>query len=305
MEVTPELLKKYSKGDCSAKEIEAVEGWLNFKDDIIEDEGVFPNDMESRIWTRIEETKKELPREIKRKPTNYKIWSVAASILLLISVTTYVFIFNKDIKYSTSVGELKEIELADGTKITLNAASILIIDENFNATDRSVTLNGEAFFEVAKDSLHPFTITTQKTVTKVLGTQFNLSAYKNETNIVTLNEGKILFYKKGFSEETGVVLKPNEQIVLQDELLVKSTVNSQKYCSWLLHDFIFVNESMQSIASKMERRYGVNIHIEKENVKKELFRGTYKNPTLISLLEDLSFVLNFKYKQDGNNITIY
>lgn len=307
MEVTPQLLKKYSNGDCSVLEIKAVEKWLDLEGGL-EDEHqdfIISPEMESKIWNRIKETKNHIPRHQEKKLTLYKVWSIAASILILIGLSTYFSIINSSITYTTGVGELKTILLKDGSKITLNSSSTLKLSKKFNKEDRKVVLNGEAFFEVTKDSLHPFTISTNESVAKVLGTQFNLSAYKNEINKLTLNEGKVLFYKKGNQENSGVVLAPNEQVILDHVILTKSIVNPEKYNGWMLNQLIFDNESLISITRKMERRYGITIRIEREELKKELFRGTYKNPTLKTLLQDLSFVLKLKHKKDGKNLIIY
>ena len=307
MEITPELLKKYSSGDCSDIELKAVEQWLELEGGFEDEyqEVIISSDAKSNIWNKIKETKKHIPRNQTKKMKPYKAWSIAASILVLIGLTTYLTIINSSIIYHTGFGELKTILLKDGTKITLNSASTLKLSNKFNTENRKVTLNGEAFFEVAKDSLHPFTISTTKSITKVLGTKFNLSAYQNENNKLTLKEGKVLFYKKGFHEDTGVVLTSNEQVVLKDDKLTKSIVNPEKHIAWLYHQFIFENESLVSVARKIEREYDVTILIKREDLKTTLYRGTYKKPTLKMLLEDLSFVLKFNYTHNEKEITIY
>src|SRR5690606_22979981 len=85
----------------------------------------------------------------------------------------------------TSAGQIKNITLSDGTLVYLNANSILKIPKKFTGNRRIISLTGEAYFEVVKDSLRPFTVQTQKSETTVLGTKFNLSAYANESAIVT------------------------------------------------------------------------------------------------------------------------
>ncbi|MDD7886948.1 FecR family protein [Flavivirga sp. 57AJ16] len=307
MEVTPELLKKYSNGDCSDIEIKAVETWLEVEGGVEDEhqEVIISSDTGSNIWNKIKETKKHIPRHQTKKLKPNKVLAIVASVLILIGITTYLTIINSSITYSTGIGELKTILLKDGTKITLNSATTLKLSNKFNTENRKVTLDGEAFFEVAKDSLHPFTITTMESVTKVLGTKFNLSAYQNENNKLTLKEGKVLFYQKGLHEDMGVILTPKEQIVIKDDKLTKSIVNPEKYSAWVYHQFIFENEPFVSIARKMERKYGISIRIEREDLKKAQYRGTYKKPTLKTLLEDLSFVLKFNYTHNEKEIIIY
>lgn len=311
MKVTPELLKKYASHQCSEQEKEIVEQWLNATNQTEDEEEIPASDfLEEKMWGTIKEV---IVTEPERKPNIFQKtipWAIAASITLLIGLG----IFNKSFSSAdnpekilvcqTLVREMKNITLSDGTVVHLNANSTLKIPEKFAANNRKVSLEGEAYFEVAKDSLRPFTIQTKKSETTVLGTKFNLSAYTKEPTTLTLDDGKVSFKDKKNKTNSLIVL-PNEQVVLDDKSLVKTTVNTKFYKGWMNNTLYFNNESFLEIANKIERIYGVTIYIKKHQLKNQIYKGEFKNPEIGTLLDDLSFVLKFRYEIKGNDIIIY
>jgi ferric-dicitrate binding protein FerR (iron transport regulator) len=308
MKISPELLKKYASNQCSEEEKNLVEQWLHAKN-LQEDEQEISNSafLEEKIWGNIQ---KEIILEPQKKKNIFlktATWTIAASITLLIGLTLFKQFSSTPEKImvcQTLAGEMKDITLSDGTIVHLNANSTLKFPEKFEAENRSVSFSGEAYFEVAKDSLHPFLIQTEKSETKVLGTKFNLSAYADEDHTLTLDEGKVSFRdKKGLSEP--IIILPNEQVVLSNDGFKKTYVNTKYYKGWLTSDLYFNNESFLSISHKIERRYGVTIQINRASLKDQIYKGAFKDPTLNNLIDDLSFVLKFKYEIKGNQITIY
>jgi len=311
MKVTPELLKKYASHQCSEQEKEIVEQWLNETNQTEEEEEIPTSDfLEEKMWGTIKEV---IVAEPKRKPNIFQKttpWAIAASITLLIGLGIFKNFFSstdnpeKILVCQTLVREMKNITLSDGTVVHLNANSTLKIPEKFADNNRTVSLEGEAYFEVAKDSLRPFTIQTKKSETTVLGTKFNLSAYNKEATTLTLDEGKVAFKDKKDKVKSLIVL-PNEQVVLGDESLVKTTVNTKYYKGWMNNTLYFNNDSFLEITNKIERIYGVTIHIKKHQLKNQIYKGEFENPEIGSLLDDLSFVLKFRYEIKENDIIIY
>jgi transmembrane sensor len=311
MKVTPELLKKYASQQCSEQEKEIVEQWLNATNQTEDEEKIPASDfLEEKMWGIIKET---VVTEPERNPNIFQKtipWAIAASIALLIGLGIFKKSFSsadnpeKILVCQTLVREMKNITLSDGTVVHLNANSTLKIPEKFAANNRKVSLEGEAYFEVAKDSLRPFTIQTKKSETTVLGTKFNLSAYTKEPTTLTLDEGKVSFKDKKNKTKFLIVL-PNEQVVLDDESLVKTTVNTKYFKGWMNNTLYFNNESFLEIANKIERIYGVTIYIKKHQLKNQIYKGEFENPEIGTLLDDLSFVLKFRYEIKGNDIIIY
>ena len=307
MKITPQILEKYSNGQCSDKEKLAVQLWLNTSnenDAIIEGVSFSPfleNKLRDTIQKAITAPKVKKPKKGISKKI---VWSMAASIALFIGLGSYQFL-NNQYEYKTQIGQIQTITLNDGTIVTLNAASELIVPRFFNDNTRTVQLEGEAYFEVTKDSLHPFIIKTLNTTTEVLGTKFNLSAYINDLTTLTLNEGKVLFYKQGERKKDGVIVLPNQQVVLKNNVLETKEANSSFSKAWVQKQFVYTKTTVKEVMHDIERFYGVTIKIEKQGLENRLYRGKHNNPSLQNLMQKMSFVLKFKYRSEGRIITIY
>lgn len=176
----------------------------------------------------------------------------------------------------TPRGGQYQIILPDGSKVWLNAASSLRYPPSFaSQKERRIELNGEAYFEVAKDKLHPFIVSTNEQEIKVLGTHFNVNAYSDEPQIkTTLLEGSVLVYKPGTNsplEGSKVKLIPGQQSVFDDNSIKISSVNIEDVVAWKNGYFRFDDESLESIMRKISRWYDVDITWRDESVKSEPF----------------------------------
>jgi hypothetical protein len=237
---------------------------------------------------------------------------------------------------STKPGSRTQIQLPDGSVVRLNSSSSLTYDKNFGKNIREVNLTGEAFFDVTKDSSHPFIIHTNVIDIKVLGTAFNVRSYPNDANTETsLIRGKVEVTVKNRANEK-IYLEPNEKLVVannnstpgktltdQPERRDNKTDLSPKpiysvqhltyypvdstiiETSWIDNRLIFQeNESFQEVALKMERWYGVQINFKSEKVAGYQMFGSFKNETITQALDELKLGFKFNYKIDGNIITI-
>ncbi|MCH5718063.1 FecR family protein [Niabella hibiscisoli] len=153
------------------------------------------------------------------------VWAVAAVLVLAMgSTAVYMHLtesnpadHSKNI-LTTKKGSKSSLVLPDGTKVQLNSDTRLSYNQSFGKQLREVTLEGEAFFEVAKDANHPFIVHTKTMNIKVLGTVFNVRAYDNEKNTqTTLLEGSVEVTLNKRNERNLVVLKPHEKIVANND----------------------------------------------------------------------------------------
>lgn len=302
MKVSPELLEKYARNECTPSEKAIVEKWL--KNDALESESHeqgFSPSQEDKIWRSLEA---DVIKPKRTFTSNRRTVAVAVSVLIIISVGIWSQFFqNNHIIYQTDAGQTQIIVLPDGSKIILNASSFLEVPKRFVGENREVRLLGEAFFEVAKDSLHPFIVNTTVSRTEVLGTEFNLSSYPEEDVILTLNEGKVAFSRSSDPAKQEV-LSPNEQVILSGSSLVKREVDASLYNGWLENKLYFDNERLGTIFKKLERRYDIEIELENLSLTNQTYRASYENPTLDALLEDMSFVLDFTYTIRGKQVII-
>ena len=305
MEITPDLLKRYMQGKCSAEEKRAVELWNKNPKETVSDDVELPPSLEDKIWGNIDlATKGKVPGKSRIVRGNFKKIGIAASILFVIGFGLWFFTGSKN-TIITDAGETDTLVLEDGTKVYLNAMTKLELPKRFADKERQVFLEGEAFFEVAKEADRPFIVNTNSTRTEVLGTSFNIYAYEAGADRLTLKEGKVLLSKNGNPERSGLILKAGDHVTLQNDSLIKSQVNVDNQIAWISNVMVFENEAFAEVAKKIERKFDIKISIEDEKLKSEPFQGRFKDPKLNILLEDLSFVLKFDYKTKGDKIIIY
>lgn len=182
---------------------------------------------------------------------------------------------NQSLFYNTIAtpnGSLYKINLPDETQVWLNAESSLKYPTSFNGKTRTVELIGEAYFEVAKNKNQPFIVKAKGAEVRVLGTQFNLSAYDNDDVVkTTLTEGSVLIKKNGVQK----ALKPGQQSVVDNasnNIEVKD-VDVEEAMAWKNGYFIFNNEDIKTVMKMISRWYEIEV-VYQGNIQNEVFIGT-------------------------------
>ncbi|WP_426326305.1 FecR family protein [Pedobacter sp. R-06] len=185
-----------------------------------------------------------------------------------------------------------QIQLPDGSKVWLNAASSIQYSLNIGtAKQRVVKLDGEAYFEVAKNATHPFIVETDKQSVEVLGTHFNINSYKDElVTKTTLLEGSVRVSHKSTNESE--ILKPGEQSLVSISGIDVKEVNVDESIAWKNGYFMFDNERQESILRKVARWYNVEVEYADADAKNVMYYGT------VSRFEKISKVLT-KLEQTG------
>lgn len=210
-----------------------------------------------------------------------------------------------ELKYNTLFvpnGGVYQIKLPDGTKVWLNSATSLKFPERFVGDKREVTLYGEAYFEVTKDK-KPFIVTTNTASVTVLGTQFNVCSYIEDTYFSsTLVEGSVKL--SSTLNDNSEVLKPFQRAVITkgEDVIDLKPVDVKIYTSWKNGKFVFERESLEHILIKMSRWYDVDIVFENENLKNQTFTGVaYKNKSIENLLNMITQITKANYKITKNS----
>lgn len=170
---------------------------------------------------------------------------------------------------TTPRGGQYQVNLPDGTKVWLNAASSLKYPLTFGKNQRTVELRGEAYFEVATvlknekgSKKKPFTVKTDKQEVEVLGTHFNINSYVDENlTKTTLLEGIVRVKTTTFSPSSSV-LKPGQQAVLNNNILTLQTVDTEEAIAWKNGFFQFNESDLGSIMKQLSRWYDVDIVFE-------------------------------------------
>ena len=216
----------------------------------------------------------------------------------------------EEIKYNSLIiprgGEYKLI-LPDGTNVWLNSETELKYPIEFSSKSREVfLLRGEAYFEVARDEKSPFLVTVNDSLkVKVLGTHFNISAYKDETQTkTTLLEGSV---EVTLASGYGSLLKPGEQLrVTNNGKRELVAVNVDEVIAWKNGDFFFDNEDLESIMKKLSRWYDIPVKFKDEKLKQIQFFGIIKRYEKInSILDMLKLTKMVEFRIDGGVIEVW
>lgn len=170
------------------------------------------------------------------------------------------------------VGGLYELELSDGTRVWLNSVSQLRYPVQFTGKERKVYLSGEAYFDVKTDSLRPFVVESEGMDVRVYGTEFNVTAYRDEKLRTTLVQGKVGIKVDGEKE---LLLRPGQmaEYDAQTKHLEVQEVNTYLYTAWIEGTFAFKDETIEEIMGRLSRWYDLNVFYANEEVKKQLYDG--------------------------------
>lgn len=203
---------------------------------------------------------------------------------------------------STPMGVKGHISLPDGTQVWLNSGTKLSYPSVFAGKQRIVKLEGEAYFEVRKDTSCPFRVEMKNEMrVTVLGTSFNVSCYENDPAVeTTLVEGKVVF--RGNGQET--VMKPSENISFSKEqgTVLRREVDPGLYTSWKENKLMFRNAPMEEVIRKMERWYGVTIYVENARVYNYYITATFNGENLTQVLDLLRISSPMQYRIDTNKV---
>lgn len=192
------------------------------------------------------------------------------------------------------------IVLPDGSKVWLNAGSVFKYPKKFNATLRTVELlEGHAFFEIQHENKHPFVVKTKTLNVTVLGTSFDVRAYKNEsTTKVSVVTGKVGITLMNEPKKPAVMLLPKQQVVLSknDHQLFKEVTPEIAINVWCKSKLVFDQEELENVFKVVEKKYNIKIHTENKKLLKERISITLNDQPLNNIMTILSFTKQFKYK---------
>ncbi len=240
---------------------------------------------------------------------------IAAGLLVLFTLSALVYFiisnYLGNTTYQTAYGEIQNLTLPDGSKVTLNSNSTLTFAKNWEkGRNREVWLKGEAFFEVEKridkerKGLVKFTVHSANVDVEVVGTQFNVWNRQNQVAVV-LNEGKVKLNIKGENSEIQTVeMLPNEivEVFADKQIFTKKKVKTELYTSWKAQEFVFENTPLAEVALKIEEVYGLKVRFQDKQMAKETLTGIIpcKNETLF--FDVLSTALDIKIERRNKEV---
>lgn len=193
-----------------------------------------------------------------------------------------------------------KITLSDGTRVWVNAQSNLKFPAQFPKNERRVSLEGEAYFEVAHDAKKPFFVESKAGEIKVLGTHFNVFAYHDDIR-ATLVEGKVEVRQ----HENKLELNPGEFASLSKNNMIKGSADIQQDLAWHNNEFYFKKETIVNIAHQLSRWYDLDVKFRGNvQLNKEYSGSIQRDVKLSQVLEMLSYVSNLRFEIHGKELII-
>lgn len=221
---------------------------------------------------------------------------------------------------STTRGEQTRVRLPDGSLVFLNAASSLKYPTSFvKLRERRVELNGEGYFEVAKDKDHPFMVKSSGQEIEVLGTHFNINSYTDEASPkTTLIEGSVKISvisseradeksikERFFPEKNGVMLKPGQQAVLSgDGKIVVANADTETTIAWKNNQFMFDGENIQTVMRMVARWYNVEVEYVGEVTTEKFLGGVSRFDHVSKVLKSLESTGKVHFRIEGKKIYV-
>jgi len=335
-----ELLARKMANEATAAELRELQYLLTHHPD-----GVYYEELFDQLWTKNTEpeadtdaayllhtlkhpdiTKEDDTTQNRLKPM---LVGAGAFVFLLVS-GLFLWLYLQQNTSNTGYTEIlagkgirKNISLPDGTKVWLNSNSKLRFANNIKeGKTRRVTLEGEAYFDVAKDKQHPFIISTQKFSIRVLGTAFNVRAYHGDTHTeAALIHGSIELTLADNSKQK-IMLKPNEKFTLTQKSGFSSIQATRKLSiqsikpvdvqnqhllqetSWIDNKLVFDNETFEEMIPRLERWYNVSIDLQIKKAASYRYTGVFETETLEQALKAMQLIKPFKYEIKNDEVTV-
>jgi ferric-dicitrate binding protein FerR (iron transport regulator) len=318
-----ELLERYENGETKPEENETLSKFLDsFQNGNIEwneDEMGNQKQTEEKIFSGVMNMiGKEEQSSFRKFIGSRAMLKIAASIVLLVSVLSGILYLNGGFsststslawnEKSTQIGEKSILTFLDGTKITLNADSKIKYPTNSDKELREVYLEGEAYFDVAKDPSRPFVVYSQNINTTVLGTSFNVQAFPDENEImVSLVEGnvKISRTNKNVTEDI-VLLNPDQQLIYsrKNDISTVEKFDYQEAAGWKDNVIKFTDEPLHKAFVKLERFYGVKFELDNKSKADLKITAKFQDESFKTVAEVIKKLTGLKYKTitEKNNV---
>jgi ferric-dicitrate binding protein FerR (iron transport regulator) len=310
-----DTLQQYIEGLATPKEKERVARWID-ADESHKQQFLFLRRMyDAALWEAMGK-KTHLPVETHpKKWTLYDFLKIAAVFLLLLGSYHFLYLTTTKVEAPpvemltiyVPEGQRAEFTLADGTKVWLNAKTTLTYPNYFAGAERNVNLDGEAYFDVTHNPDKPFIVQTEMYRVNVLGTEFNIKAYRrNHLFEASLIRGSV----EVWDSLTNIIypLKPEQKIYLSNGQLVTDKLHSHDPFLWKNGIIAFENESATAVFDKLQLYYDTHITINNHRLLNNRYTGKFRTKDGIEhVLKVMQRYHRFHYTKnsESNTIVIY
>ena len=307
-----DILYKFFEGKASPKEQRLIGQWLDEseknKEVLVRERMVFDAMI---VSGGITDRQSVQSRKKRTRVVFMELLRVAAVILVMFLVGGYIYVRKmEEIRLANNivtvpVGQRVNLQLPDGTSVWLNASSEIIYPAYFSGSTREIHLNGEAYFEVEHNASKPFIVHTETFDIKVLGTKFNVEAYKGMEGFTTaLMEGSVEVTDRK-NKDKSVRLYPAQKVAFRNGELCKSPIDNYDVYRWREGLICFKETRFADLMRQLEKNYGVRILINNEAVKEKVFSGKFRTTDGIdNALRLLQKEGHYTFEWDENKTTV-
>lgn len=332
-----QLLDKYLSGNCSAEEIAIINQWYakyeseeNVLDDM--DDGqlsLLKERMHAEISANITaDGHVDALEKVKPVVPLFRRWWVkvaAAAVILLVAKfaffdlptkTNGIVEDNEQVYLLNNSAHILKKTFADGSVVWLKPNASLKYPKKFAAASRNVSMNGECFFEIAKDPKHPFIVTSGHMVTKVLGTSFQVVDHNDSREaFVTVVTGKVSVRRKDgqadFTKEgptaTEVTLQPDYKVLYSEdrgELIASKVLETNDLALWKRLSLTFEDEKLTDVAKVLSKNFNVQIQLADASLSNQKMTGNFDGLNLPEVLDVVKTAMKIDYEISGDVITL-
>ena len=311
-----EFIHKKLTGSIDAKEDALLEEWLSTSADNktiaeeVEKAWDYSKDYLTDYQPKAEEgllklkariAKEQAPVIVKTLPRRSWLLKLVAAIALLVGIGASINYFTNQggqenwLAQQTNENGIEKHTLSDGSIVWLNQNSRLDYPETFNGNQRVVKLEGEAFFDIAKDETKPFIIQIDEALVKVLGTSFNVRSYEAEEEVeVTVRSGKVQFEVEELDEK--MILQPADcyRYNKVEKMIEKEKDDELNALSWQTKRLAFEKIRLETVLTQIEKHYNIKIRVQDQNLKNCRFTAKFEDTPLKDVLEIIKASFSLK-----------
>ena len=322
-----QLIEKYLSGSISSDEYRDLSEWIEqdrelnhwWERKFIETEGLLDFKTSEKMYTKMRHPtfsyevtdKKQLEQKtFNKNKIDLNLIKWVAIICIPIGICFSYLLINDFVNkeqvpliVKTERGEKSTIILPDGTNVILNSSSRLKYSNDYGKKNRSVDLEGEAYFDVTRDTKKEFIVHTNNLDIKVIGTSFNISSYTDTKDItIVLLKGKV----KIQSAELSYIMSPGEKIKYNKNTkkIIKEDVFPTDYITWTKGDLYFEKESLENIIKTISRVYNVDVQYNAMDVKDVVFSGTIPKCEIKDAMNMITSASSFTYQMTDSIIRL-
>ena len=301
------LLKKYLQGECTPEEIDLLHQWYDHLPDLTPVGEIDRSSLEEQLrratWDKITAGQAPVRRLVWRIPA-------AAAVIGILAFST-LFWFYRSHRYhefDNATTGVRSMVLPDGTSVWLNAHSRLRWKDDPDAVTRTVELDGEGYFDVAKNASRPFIVRSNGVATQVLGTSFNIEGYSGEPHVrIALVRGSVKVWRQD-GHHAAVRLQPGQ--IAQVEAGEHGTVDVQtgdaaSYAGWTGGGFVLQDVPLEDALQRLCHRYGYTLKATIRKDRHKPITAAYHDDSFQEILTGLLYINHLNYSIQDSVITVY